>query len=172
MPRPSYEILGELVKRVTAREFAYRMRVHVSIAYKWSNKPDPEQVDADTARNNPVDRVEDILRMAVTNGHHDLAVEVMDRFAREFGGAYVSDHTVAAIKRVAELARPYVSEKDIAQLKEVTEKDKSGIVGTCMFCGFKYVSRDPLRPLSHACDACYDKATAELGKDYELIKRQ
>ncbi|SRR6266542_3893115 len=175
--RTSYEILADLMKRLSAKYFAYQMRVSLSLVYKWSANPEQaEELGSVDARNNPLDRVQEIIRMAVINGYHDLAIEIMNWLAREFGGAYVSGTTVAAIKRVAELASAYASEHDIAALKCVAESDQDNgqnghNIARCQFCGFKYVPHDRWRPLSEACDQCYDRIQAGLGREYELRKR-
>jgi len=122
MDRPSYELIGDLMTRIGGKNLAYRLRINLSLLYKWAARPDQaeEAFGSDNARNNPIDRVQDLIRTAVVGGHHDLAVETMNCIAREFGGAFISGNTVAAIKRVAEVAGSLnkVSESDLAALSK------------------------------------------------------
>lgn len=102
--RPSYEILEDLIERVGAKAFAYSIRVNQSLVYKWKEKPENAEDlfgAAANGRSNPLDRTQDILRIAVTEGHHELAVEIIDWLARELGGAFVSGEDIAAISKVA-----------------------------------------------------------------------
>lgn len=175
--RPSYEILRDLIKRVSAKTFAHQMGVHRSLVDRWST--DPEQAEelygGHTGWRNPIDRTQDILRCAVTEGHHALAVEILDTLARQFGGAYVTGKEIDAIKRVAELDLTpcQVSELDIAALKRVAENDKDNGHGIarCTNCGYKYVPQDLWRPLSQFCDNCYALIQDALGKEYVLMPR-
>jgi hypothetical protein len=174
--RPSYEIIRELIKRVSAKRFSYQTRISLPLAYKWEKDPEhlEELYGADNAQRNPIDRTEDIIRCCVTEGHHDIAVEIMDGLARQLGGAYVSGKEINAIKRVADidLSRCAVDPNDIAALKRVAEADKDNgqDIARCMFCGFKYIPHG-WRLLSGACDACYEKIHMALGNEYELMPR-
>lgn len=177
--RPSYEILRDLIRRVTAKQFHHQTRISISLAYKWEK--DPEELEelygSDNTARNPVDRTEDIIRCAITEGHHDLAIEIMDGLARQFGGAYVSGNEIDAIKRVAELdlTACKVSPRDIAALRRVAESDHengNGGISRCIECGFKYVASDAWRPFSGFCDGCYSNLTAILGKEGFVIVRR
>ena len=101
--RPSYEILKDAFQAVGFKTVAYQLRINPSLAYKWAEQPEnsEELFGAANGRNNPLDRTQDILRLLVTGGHNDLAMEIMDWLARELGGAFVSGDDIAAITRVA-----------------------------------------------------------------------
>jgi hypothetical protein len=176
--RPSYEILRDLIKRVTAKRFSHQTRISLSLSYKWSTDTEhlEELYGADNAQRNPIDRTEDIIRCCVTEGHTDIAVEIMDGLARQFGGAYVGGKELDALKRVAELDLTVckVSPRDIAALRRVAESDHengNGGISRCIECGFKYVATE-WRPFSGFCDGCYGHLKAQLDKEGFVIVRR
>ncbi|MBI2516713.1 MAG: hypothetical protein HYV95_07325 [Opitutae bacterium] len=56
----SHEVLKEVLKKTSAKQIAADMGLSLSLIYKWAEPPD---VGAGSGANNPLDRIEQLLRI-------------------------------------------------------------------------------------------------------------
>lgn len=59
-PMQSHEVLKEVLKKTSAKQIAADMGLSLSLIYKWAEPPD---VGAGSGANNPLDRIEQLLRI-------------------------------------------------------------------------------------------------------------
>ncbi len=110
--RRSCEIIEELAKKVGYRYVADKMRLAEITIRKWSEKSKRGQDDLPfepSGRENPIDRVEDLLHIMVTEDQRNLAVETINHMARELSGVFITsedlDQILNTLLRVQEQDR-------------------------------------------------------------------
>lgn len=59
-PMQSHEVLKEVLKKTSAKQIAADMGLSLSLIYKWAEPPDE---GAGSGANNPLDRIEQLLRI-------------------------------------------------------------------------------------------------------------
>lgn len=102
--RQSWEILKDLAGRVGAKSIAYHMRLNLSLIYEWVKDPESVEDMMSSGKRNPLDRVRELLHLAVSEGQRDLAVEIINWFGAEVAGVYLDDKDLEALKRIVDEA--------------------------------------------------------------------
>ena len=117
--RRSCEILEEFARRLSGNGssqargisiIAERLRLAEITIRKWCerSKSDPEDLPFEpSGRLNPFDRTADLLRLMVTEGQHDIAVESINWLARELSGVFITNDQLDSIVSIlAQAQRP------------------------------------------------------------------
>ena len=100
--RASWEILNDLFRAVGHKQVAYQLHLNLSLIYEWAKEPESPEEMMNSGRRSPLDRTREILNMAVVAGQKELALEILNWLAAEFGGVCISDEQVSAIESIVE----------------------------------------------------------------------
>ena len=101
--RLSRELLDDLRKKLGVKKIADHMILSEATINKWCQNSgrDEELPFEPSGRQNPIDRVEDLLHLMVSEGLDALAVESINHLAREVRGLFMSMEEVELLKKIA-----------------------------------------------------------------------
>ncbi len=90
----SYEVLKEVLKTTSAKQIAAEMGLSLSLIYRWTEAP---REGANTgASNNPLDRVEQLLRATRSNAAPHGDTRIAQWICEKAGGFYIKNSAMLA----------------------------------------------------------------------------
>ena len=112
--RRSYQILNDLCSQVGYENVSYEMHVSKTMVYKWAETPGDDDL-FNSGKRNPLDRVRTFIQVAMTEGHQEIAVEIINWLSAELGGVFIADDQINAIEKLVNA----VKDQQQPQLKKV-----------------------------------------------------
>jgi len=121
----SHEVLKEVLKKTSAKQIAAEMGLSLSLIYKWAEPPSD---DSGSGANNPLDRIEQLLRVT---GDRQIAQWVCERA----GGFFITNPKAKATRSLIPATNDIVQEfADMLQViaaagadQQITKEEASAI---------------------------------------------
>ncbi len=121
----SHELLKDVLKRTSAKQISSEMGLSLSLIYKWAEPPSD---DSGSGANNPLDRIEQLLRCT---GDRQIAQWVCERA----GGFFIANPTAKASRSLIPATNDIVQEfADMLQVialagadQQITKEEASAI---------------------------------------------